>query len=71
MEWISVNKELPDLDTRVLVFMSYGSLGNIIKTANYNVIGFDTESDEKISHWMYLPEPPELFNESKYVKPTK
>ena len=66
-EWVSVEDELPDFDTPVLVYVKdifdNKSIINITKyTITYdltnNWLGYENSSF-KITHWMPLPKPPE------------
>lgn len=65
-EWISVEEQLPKLDTMVLVFTMRGSF----EVARYNIYHNGTLplwmtnegiwKNEIITHWMPLPEPPKM-----------
>lgn len=68
MKWISINDKLPELNSRVLIIESDGTIEicNYCKSYwNYhkNSIGFLNEQDEQPSmcfptHWMPLPNKP-------------
>lgn len=61
--WISVKDRMPDKDQEVLVLMD----GEIIRVMSYRYDGDGMSweddygyfnSDDRVSHWMSLPEPP-------------
>lgn len=61
VEWIDVNKRLPDEDGRYLVYRKFG-IGNY---KNIEVIRFENDSsyykyvwNREVAHWRPLPEPP-------------
>jgi hypothetical protein len=64
-EWISVKDRLPEVDKNVLVITAHGSFKiarcNIYKNGTQVVWATNDGLGERaITHWMPLPEPPEM-----------
>lgn len=57
-QWISVKDRMPEPNTEVLIFIPDGEKGFICTDEIYlgDWLAF---TDENITHWCYLPEPPE------------
>lgn len=58
-EWISVKERLPERRRRVLCWLSYPDIEEIIVENQYYGNGMWTVESEAVTHWMPLPEPPE------------
>ena len=59
MEWIDVNKELPNIDDLCLVYMKRrGNSQTHTVTTQFTKYGFERAS---VTHWMPLPEPPKAI----------
>jgi len=62
MEWISIKDRLPDIDKRVLIYLSHGviKVDERYKSLYGKQIGNwrYTYPETNITHWMPLPEPP-------------
>lgn len=62
--WISVNFMLPDLGSKVLIY-----IGNEVISAQYTILGFVDSIEgamlhqDLITHWMHLPNGPEADTE--------
>jgi len=64
-EWISVTDQLPNIDRRVLLKLNGNkiTLGILTHFGFYsNELGFNLHA-LNISHWMPLPNPPEVNDE--------
>ena len=64
-EWISVEERLPDENGRYLAHIKVEHLAfenlSIVAILQYGKSqGFDTHSEETVTHWMPLPEPPKM-----------
>lgn len=71
-DWISVEDKLPEFDEPVLLWSTgftsaaYGRLDNVNKKGNaFKWVTFQAVdyTDYEITHWMSLPNPPEVDNE--------
>lgn len=60
--WIAVTDSIPDADTTVLVYAPNGvePVFPAYRECGYWVDFFDNEYDAAVTHWMHLPEPPEV-----------
>lgn len=64
MEWISVKDRMPDLNTYVLICLIGALSGNTLMKVDYtlkyhnNAIEWKHTSENAVTHWMPLPEPP-------------
>lgn len=62
MEWIKIENQLPELNKKVLIYLSHGTIkvDERYKSLYKNQIGAwrNTYPDKNITHWMPLPEPP-------------
>lgn len=69
-KWISVEDRLPEVDVMVLVIVSGKPMSNVTLENSYELAEYDPEGwilemwpewmDAEVSHWMPLPEPPEV-----------
>ncbi len=68
--WVSVDERLPEADDVVLVIVNGKPTKNITLKGAYELAEYDSEGwilemwpewmDAKVSHWMQLPEPPDM-----------
>lgn len=62
-EWISVKDRLPEIGKKVLAYrpsMYYEFIQTIYHGSEMWENGYDIKGDMVITHWMPLPEPPEV-----------
>lgn len=61
--WIPVSERLPERRRRVLCWLSYPDIEEIIVENQYYGNGMWMVESEAVTHWMPLPEPPEEGSE--------
>lgn len=62
--WISVEDQLPDTDDDVLVYIDHKNRSPVIEQSYWfrfqGGVRWSGHADSIITHWMPLPEPPEV-----------